>query len=72
MSGTPEHNQRLSERRASAVRDFMVTEGGIDRSRISIIGYGDTRPKTPESNPSNIDTKAAKSNMRVLFEISVK
>ena len=72
MSGTAEYNQRLSERRASAVRDFMISEGGIDQSRISVIGYGSTKPKTKESDPSDIDTKAAQSNMRVLFEMSVK
>lgn len=72
MSGTPEYNQNLSERRAAAVRDFMVKEGGIEKSRISVIGYGETRPKTYESLPKFTDTKAAKSNMRVLFEMSVK
>ncbi|UPT74641.1 MAG: PorV/PorQ family protein [Elusimicrobiota bacterium] len=72
MSGTAEYNQRLSERRASAVRDFMIADGGLDQSRITMIGYGATRPKSHEADPNDIDTKAAKSNMRVLFEMSVK
>lgn len=72
MSGTAEYNQRLSERRASAVRDFLVAEGGIAQDRITMIGYGETRPKNYERTPANIDTKAAKSNMRVLFDITVK
>lgn len=72
MSGTEEYNQRLSERRASAVRDFLVAEGGISQSRVTMIGYGETRPKNHEVTPSDIDTKAAKSNMRVLFDITVK
>lgn len=72
MSGTVEYNQRLSERRASAVRDFLVKEGGISQSRVTMIGYGETRPKNHEASPADIDTKAAKSNMRVLFDISVK
>lgn len=72
MSGTQEYNQRLSERRAAAVRDFLVAEGGISQSRVTIIGYGETRPKNFEATPSDIDTKAAKSNMRVLFDITVK
>jgi outer membrane protein OmpA-like peptidoglycan-associated protein len=71
MSGTPEYNQRLSERRASAVRDYMVSEG-VKQKRITMIGYGETRPKTHESTPRDTDSKAAKSNMRVLFEMSVK
>ncbi len=72
MSGTAAYNQRLSERRASAVRDYMVKEGGISQSRITTIGYGETRAKKYEKQPSDIDTKAAKSNMRVLFDITVK
>ena len=72
MSGTPEYNQRLSERRASAVRDFLVAEGGIAQSRITMIGYGETRLKNYERTPEKINTRAAKSNMRVLFDITVK
>ncbi len=72
MSGKPEYNQRLSERRAAEVKKFMVTEGGIKKNRITTIGYGETRPKSHEKTPGDTDSKAAKSNMRVLFEMSVK
>lgn len=72
MRGKPEYNQRLSERRAKAVKEFMVKEGGIKKRRITTIGYGETRPKSFEKLPSDIDSKAAQSNMRVLFEMSVK
>lgn len=72
MSGTEDYNQRLSERRASAVRDFLIKEGEISQSRVTMIGYGETRPKNHEATPSDIDTKAAKSNMRVLFDIRVQ
>ncbi|MDD5301826.1 MAG: PorV/PorQ family protein [Elusimicrobia bacterium] len=72
MSGTAQYNQRLSERRASAVRDFLIAEGGIKQSRITMIGYGETRPKNYERTPAHIDTRAAKSNMRVLFDITVQ
>lgn len=41
--GTDAYNQRLSERRANAVRDYMVSEG-IDASRISTVGYGESKP----------------------------
>jgi OOP family OmpA-OmpF porin len=39
---------------------------------MTTIGYGETRPATYEPIPSDINSKAAKSNMRVLFEIIVK
>jgi len=43
--GSDAYNQRLSERRAASVRDFMV-EQGIDASRIYTEGKGRTQPVT--------------------------
>ncbi|WP_028238479.1 OmpA family protein [Stutzerimonas azotifigens] len=42
--GTDAYNQRLSERRASAVRDVMVNQHGIESSRVRAVGYGESRP----------------------------
>ena len=72
MMGTADYNQKLSERRAAAVENYLITEGGIAPSRIATIGYGATNPATYEATPGISDTAAAKSNMRVLFEITVK
>jgi outer membrane protein OmpA-like peptidoglycan-associated protein len=41
--GTDAYNQRLSERRASSVKDYLV-RGGIPSSRIRTVGYGESRP----------------------------
>lgn len=71
MMGTPEYNQALSERRAEAVEAFLVSEG-IAPGRISTIGYGETQPASYEARPGKINTAAAKSNMRVLFTVTVK
>jgi len=71
-SGTDEYNQKLSERRAKTVQDYLVKEGGIAPGRMTTIGYGETRPATYEPIPSDIESKAAKANRRVLFEIIVK
>ena len=70
-SGTAEYNQKLSERRAASVRDFLIANG-IAASRITTIGYGETNPATYEANAKNINSPAAKSNMRVLFEVTVQ
>jgi len=71
-SGTKEYNQKLSERRAKAVYDYIVTEGLIPAERLTRIGYGQTRPAMYEPIPDNIYSKEAKANMRVLFEVIVK
>ena len=42
--GTPAKNQVLSENRAKAVLAFLKTKGGIDESRLTAAGYGDTKP----------------------------
>ena len=48
--GTEEYNQGLSERRAQSVRRFIIEAGGIDASRITAIGYGETRPAFSNDN----------------------
>jgi len=44
--GTDQYNQSLSERRAEAVKKYLVKEGGIDETKISTIGYGESKPVT--------------------------
>lgn len=41
--GNPRVNQRLSERRAQAVREYLISRG-IDGSRIEAVGLGDQQP----------------------------
>jgi len=69
--GTEESNQKLSEKRATAVGNFLI-ENGIAKERITTIGYGRTKPALYEVSPNDINSKEAKANMRVLFEIMVK
>ena len=42
--GTDDYNQRLSERRANAVRQVLIDKFGVPASRISAVGYGEARP----------------------------
>lgn len=67
-AGTAEHNQALSERRATAIKNYL-TKNGVDEQRLSVIGYGDTRPISHEASPEKLDSTAAKENMRASFEI---
>ena len=71
-AGTDEYNQKLSERRAKAVQEYLINEGLITPDRLSTIGYGEADPAMYEASPKEIYSKAAKTNMRVLFEIVVQ
>ena len=42
--GTPEHNLELSQRRAESVVNYLVENFGIDRSRLTAVGYGSSKP----------------------------
>ncbi|MCK9365099.1 MAG: OmpA family protein [Syntrophales bacterium] len=68
-SGSEAYNQKLSERRAKAVEEYLISEGAITSDRLSTIGYGETKPAVPEAAPKELFSSAAKANMRVLFEI---
>lgn len=50
--GTPDRNQRLSERRAQSVLDYLV-KAGISPARLSAIGYGDSRNVTSNETAEN-------------------
>jgi peptidoglycan-associated lipoprotein len=47
--GTREYNQALGERRANAVRDFMVAQG-VPTSRLVVTSWGKERPVATGSN----------------------
>jgi peptidoglycan-associated lipoprotein len=48
--GTREYNLALGERRANAVKDYLMTYG-ISGKRINIISYGKERPVNSGSSP---------------------
>ena len=61
-SGTEEYNQKLSERRAKAVQEYLINEGVITPDRLSTIGYGETHPAMYEAAPKELYSTAAKAN----------
>lgn len=58
--GTREYNMKLSHRRASAVRDYLVNKEGIDPGRITLNGFGFDDPIT-----SNETSEGRAQNRRV-------
>lgn len=49
--GTTEYNLALGERRASAVKDYLVSQG-VSSSQLSTISYGEERPAVMGSDES--------------------
>jgi outer membrane protein OmpA-like peptidoglycan-associated protein len=49
--GPPGYNRRLSQRRAEAVRQFLISKFGINPERLLAQGFGEDRLKNPK-NPS--------------------
>jgi outer membrane protein OmpA-like peptidoglycan-associated protein len=62
--GDPELNQVLSQKRAEAVRKYLVDKG-IDEKRMNASGYGDRLPVSTNNTPAGRTL-----NRRVEFEIS--
>jgi outer membrane protein OmpA-like peptidoglycan-associated protein len=55
--GSDKYNQELSERRAEGVKNYLVQKGAVDASKITSVGYGETRPvasnKTEQGKAQN-------------------
>ena len=62
--GPGDKNQRLSERRAASVRQFLVGEG-VEAQRLSVKGYGESAP-----TQSNQTLAGQANNRRVAFRIT--
>lgn len=63
--GRPDHNMRLSQARAEAVRTYLVRQGGVDAARLDACGMGDLEPM-------NREDIAAPENRRVSFVTRVR
>jgi len=50
--GTDAYNLKLSEARAQAVADWLIAHG-IDDERLTVRGFGNTRPKAPNDSDAN-------------------
>jgi OOP family OmpA-OmpF porin len=61
-NGTPAHNRALSQRRAEAVKDYLVAHG-VAAARLRATGYGQTHPIA-----DNASAAGRAQNRRVVFQ----
>ncbi len=61
--GSAAYNLRLSQKRANAVRNYLISKG-IDPNRLEAVGYGESRPIAPNTTP-----EGRAKNRRVEFVI---
>jgi len=64
--GTTEYNLALGERRASAVRDYLVSRG-INASRLNTLSYGEERPKY-----DNAKEETRRLNRRAVLAVNIQ
>ena len=63
-SGDPDVNEKLSQDRAQAIRDYVERKGKLKNDRIESFGYGSTKPLKDE-----LTEEDAKVNRRVEFRL---
>jgi len=69
--GSDAYNQKLSERRANAVKDWLVSKGGLKNVSFATRGFGAQKPVAPNTKPDGSDDpEGRQKNRRV--EIVVK
>lgn len=54
--GSAESNQILSENRANSVKNILINENGLDRTRVFYLGFGEERLKTEGTTPEDHST----------------
>jgi outer membrane protein OmpA-like peptidoglycan-associated protein len=53
--GDDAYNKRLSEARATAVRDYLISVRTVDGTRLDVKGLGELRPVAPNAKPDGTD-----------------
>lgn len=62
--GDDRYNQRLSDQRASAVRDYLISVRTVDGTKLSTKGYGELKPVAPNATPDGGDDAAGRARNR--------
>jgi outer membrane protein OmpA-like peptidoglycan-associated protein len=63
--GSDKYNLKLSDKRAKAVMDYLVSKGGLDKGMFTAKGFGESKPVKDESTE-----EGKEANRRVEFNIT--
>jgi len=67
--GTDQYNKSLSERRAQAVKDYLVNNG-VEEGRMIVKGYGEKMPAAPNTTTTGADNPVGRQmNRRTEFRV---
>ncbi|KQR91907.1 hypothetical protein ASG01_12950 [Chryseobacterium sp. Leaf180] len=67
--GSDEYNQKLSERRANSVKNYLI-QNGVNASKLNAVGRGEKDLKYPECDPAEkCEEWKNRANRRVYFEV---
>ncbi|MBB4039862.1 outer membrane protein OmpA-like peptidoglycan-associated protein [Microvirga flocculans] len=53
--GTDAYNDRLSARRAAAVKEWLIRHAGAGRAHVAAMGFGERRPVASNTHPDGSD-----------------
>ena len=62
--GLHPYNMKLSENRATSVKNWLVRNSGISPARITIRGWGETKPVAPNMKPDGSDNPEGRQKNR--------
>jgi len=66
--GNDEYNQKLSERRANAIRQYLIDKFGIDGSRLTAVGYGESKPIASNDTEAG---RLANRRVQAVFDVTM-
>ncbi len=68
--GSDKYNLDLSQKRAESCTNYLITEKGIAKERVTAKGYGETVPVAPNTKPDGKDDEEGRAkNRRTEFKI---
>lgn len=62
--GDDSYNQKLSERRATAVRDYLISVRTVDGTKLTTKGLGELKPVAPNQTPDGADDPVGRQKNR--------